>query len=170
MFDPAGELVGRYRKTHLFDVQLPDGRTLRESEGTTPGDESVVVDVLGYRVGLSICYDLRFPSLFAALAERGAELFTVPAAFTDQTGAAHWHVLLRARAIEWQCWLVAAGQWGQHPGSRRSYGHSSIVDPWGTVVAEASNREGFVVADLDKRWLQDVRRRIPCAEHRRCFD
>lgn len=169
VFDPAGELVASYRKLHLFDVELPDGRELCESDGTTPGDEVVVVDVLGYRVGLTICYDLRFPALFAALTERGADVFTVPAAFTSQTGAAHWHVLLRARAIEWQCWVVAAGQWGQHPGARRSYGHSLVVDPWGTIVAQASERDGVVLADLDKELLSEIRQRIPCARHRRTF-
>ena len=167
VFDPAGELVASYRKLHLFDVELPDGRKLCESDGTSAGDEVVVVSVLGYQVGLTICYDLRFPALFAALAERGAEVLTVPAAFTSQTGAAHWHVLLRARAIEWQCWLLAAGQWGQHPGARRSYGHSLIVDPWGTVVAQASERDAVVLADLDKQWLRELRQRIPCAHHRR---
>src|SRR5690606_32915344 len=116
--DPSGTIVGRYRKVHLFDVELPNGQNYRESDGTTQGDEPVVVDLLGMRVGLTICYDLRFPRLFEALVNRGAEVITVPAAFTKHTGAAHWHVLLRARAIEGQTWVVAAGQWGEHPGSR----------------------------------------------------
>ncbi len=167
VFDPAGELVASYRKLHLFDVELSDGRQFCESEGTSAGDEVVVVTILGYQVGLTICYDLRFPALFAALAARGVEVLTVPAAFTSQTGAAHWHVLLRARAIEWQCWLLAAGQWGKHPGARRTYGHSLIVDPWGTVVAQASQRDAVVLADLDKQQLQEIRQRIPCAQHRR---
>lgn len=167
VFDPRGELVASYRKIHLFDVELPDGRTLRESEGTTPGTDAVVVEVSGFRIGLSICYDLRFSGLFAELARRGVDLITVPAAFTEQTGKDHWHVLLRARAIEWQCWVLAAAQWGSHPRARRSYGHSLLADPWGVVVAECSNREGVVVAEVDRELLETVRAQLPCAAHRR---
>jgi predicted amidohydrolase len=119
------------------------------------------------RVGLSICYDLRFPMLYAALAERGVDVVAAPAAFTDQTGRDHWHVLVRARAIETQAWVIAAAQWGKHPEERRSYGHSMIVDPWGIVVSECSNRTGVLVAPLDTELTRTVRQRIPCARHRR---
>ncbi len=169
VYGPDGALVARYRKLHLFDVTLPDGRELRESDGTSPGQGVCVVDVEGYQVGLAICYDLRFAELFLELRKRGATLLTLPAAFTDQTGKAHWHVLLRARAIETQCWVMAAAQWGQHPGDRRSYGHSLVVDPWGTVVADGSDREGIIVTTIDHDIVDDVRARIPCAEHRRPF-
>ncbi len=167
VFGPDGALLAKYRKLHLFDVTLPDGTALRESAGTSAGDSVVCVDVDGYRVGLSICYDLRFSNLFALLSERGADVITVPAAFTDQTGKAHWHALLRARAIETQCWVIAAGQWGSHPGARRTYGHSLVVDPWGIVVAEASDREGVVITTIDPQLVADVRSRIPCGQHRR---
>lgn len=165
--DPSGQIVARYRKLHLFDVELPDGQALRESEGTSPGDDVVSAEIEGFRFGLSICYDLRFPALYASLARQGVDVVTVPAAFTLQTGKDHWHVLLRARAIEGQAWVVAAAQWGQHPRDRRTYGHSLVVDPWGTVVAESSEREGVVTATLDQHFLAQVRRRIPCALHRR---
>ncbi len=169
VFDAAGQLVARYRKTHLFDVDLPDGKSLRESSGTSAGDDAVAVEVDGLRVGLAICYDLRFSALFAALARGGLDVITLPAAFTEHTGKDHWHVLLRARAIEWQCWVVAAAQWGSHPGGRRTYGHSLIVDPWGNVVADASNRPGIVVADVDPALSESVRTALPCAAHRRTF-
>jgi len=173
---PTGQLMARYRKVHLFDVDLPDGSRLRESETTEPGATErpvdgdsafVVVDVLGFEVGLSICYDLRFPELYRGLVERGAEVLVVPAAFTVQTGKDHWHVLLRARAIESQCFVVAAGQWGKHPRGRTTYGHSMVVDPWGTIVAEASDRTGVVVADIDRAYLDRVRTQLPSLKHRR---
>jgi deaminated glutathione amidase len=166
---PTGDVVERYRKVHLFDVTLPNGQCYRESDATLAGQAAVVTDVAGYRVGLTICYDLRFPSLFQALAEQGAELLTVPAAFTAQTGQAHWHPLLRARAIEWQCWVLAAAQCGQHPGGRFTYGHSMIVDPWGAIVAECGAEPGVCVAELDRAVLENVRARIPCASHRQTF-
>lgn len=167
VIDPEGELIARYRKLHLFDVELPDGQTLRESAGTSPGDEAVCVDVSGFRFGLSICYDLRFPSLYTALSKHGAEGVIVSAAFTLQTGKDHWQVLLRARAIETQSWVLAAAQWGHHPQNRRTYGHSLIVDPWGEIVAQCSDREGVVNATLDRAYLRQVREQIPCAMHRR---
>lgn len=166
VFTPEGTLAARYRKVHLFDVDLPGGQCLRESDATAPGDQVVVTEVQGFRVGLSICYDLRFSELYKRLSEQGAEILTVPAAFTEQTGMAHWHVLLRARAIEWQCFALAAGQWGQH-GARRTYGHSLIVDPWGTVVAECSNRASVCVADLDRSLMAEVRRQLPRLKHGR---
>jgi predicted amidohydrolase len=167
VFDREGERVAEYRKIHLFDVDLPDGTTLRESASTAAGTESVVVRVDGFSIGLSICYDLRFPELYRLLSQKGAEVMVVPAAFTLHTGKDHWHVLLRARAIEAQAWMVAAAQWGKHPRGRATYGHSMIVDPWGTVVAEASDRSTVVVADADRAYLERVRTSLPCLTHRK---
>lgn len=167
VFDREGERVAEYRKIHLFDVDLADGTTLRESASTAAGTESVVVQVDGFSIGLSICYDLRFPELYRLLSQKGAEVMVVPAAFTLHTGKDHWHVLLRARAIESQAWMVAAAQWGKHPRGRATYGHSMIVDPWGTVVAEASDRSTVVVADADRAYLERVRTALPCLTHRK---
>ena len=167
VFDPSGAVAATYRKIHLFDVDLPDGTAYRESAGSAAGKEPVVVSVDGFVVGLSICYDLRFPELYRALVDRGAELLVVPAAFTLLTGKDHWHVLLRARAIESQCFLLAAGQWGKHPQGRMTYGHSLAVDPWGAVVAEASDRVGIVVADVVRDDLTRVRTNLPSLRHRR---
>lgn len=167
VFAPSGAVLAAYRKIHLFDVELPDGSRLAESEATLAGNEPAVCEVEGVRVGLSICYDLRFPELYRRLVDRGAELIVVPAAFTLQTGKDHWHVLLRARAIEAQCWVVAAAQWGHHPRGRASYGHSMVVDPWGTVVAECSDRVGVIVADVDRAYLTRVRTLLPSLRHRR---
>ncbi|HEX2880741.1 MAG TPA: nitrilase-related carbon-nitrogen hydrolase, partial [Polyangiaceae bacterium] len=139
----------------------------RESAGTSPGTGPVVVVVDGWKVGLSICYDLRFPELYRALVEQGAEVLVVPAAFTKATGTDHWHPLLRARAIENQCWLLAAAQWGDHPGNRQTYGHSLAIDPWGTVVTELPEGDGVQCADLDRQRLNDVRKRLPALQHRR---
>jgi predicted amidohydrolase len=167
VFGAKGELVGAYRKIHLFDVDLADGTTYRESAGSSSGNEPVVVTVGGFGVGLSICYDLRFPELYRALVDRGAEVLVVPAAFTLHTGKDHWHVLLRARAIEAQCFVVAAGQWGKHPQGRATYGHSMVIDPWGTIVAEASDRAGVVIAELVREDLRRVRASLPSLRHRR---
>jgi deaminated glutathione amidase len=164
---PDGRLVASYRKIHLFDVELPDGAVLKESEATLGGSEPVVAEVDGFKLGLSVCYDLRFPELYRALVDRGAEVLLVPAAFTLQTGKDHWHVLLRARAIEAQCWVVAAAQWGKHPKGRASYGHALVADPWGTVVAECSDRVGLCVADIERSDLARVRHMLPSLEHRR---
>lgn len=166
VFGPEGNLLGRYRKAHLFDVTLPDGRELRESHTTTPGQRAVVVDIDGFRVGLSVCYDLRFPLLYAELRRQGAEILTVPAAFTVQTGQDHWHVLARARAVETQCWLLAAAQWGVHPGDRMSYGHSLISDPWGTLVAQCSNQPSVAYATVGRALTRSIRSRFPCFDHR----
>ena len=166
VFGQDGALAGSYRKIHLFDVRLPDGSEISESAATLAGGEPRVVDVLGYRLGLSICYDLRFPELYRALADQGAEVLLVPAAFTLLTGKDHWHVLLRARAIESQCFVVAAAQWGTHPKGRTTYGHSLVADPWGTVIAEASDGPGVVVAELDPRVLERVRANLPSLKHR----
>ncbi len=172
---PDGNFVARYRKIHLFDVDIPGGAVLRESDSTARGDAPVVVTIGGAIVGLSICYDVRFPELYRTLvAKHGAQVILVPAAFTAHTGAAHWHLLLRARAVEDQAWVVAAAQAGKHNDKRESYGHSLIVDPWGTVVAERETGEGFVIADLDEATVAKRRTQMPCLEHavllRSCAD
>jgi predicted amidohydrolase len=167
VFAPDGAITAVYRKIHLFDVELPDGTSLRESEATSAGDAPVVAEIGGWQVGLSVCYDLRFPELYRALVARGAQVLVVPSAFTLQTGKDHWHVLLRARAIESQAWVIAAAQWGKHPRGRASYGHALVCDPWGTIVAECSDRVGFAVADLDEQWQARVRAMLPSLQHRR---
>ena len=166
-FAADGRMLAAYRKIHLFDVELQDGTSLSESQATSAGSEPVVVEIEGFQVGLSVCYDLRFPELYRALVDRGAELIVVPSAFTLQTGKDHWHVLLRARAIESQSWVVAAAQWGRHPKGRASYGHALIADPWGTVVAECSDAPGVAVASVDRRYTESVRRGLPSLAHRR---
>jgi deaminated glutathione amidase len=167
VFAPDGRILGAYRKIHLFDVELPDGTALRESVATSAGGEPVVVKVDRHKIGLSVCYDLRFPELYRALVDRGAEVLLVPAAFTLQTGKDHWHVLLRARAIESQCWVIAAAQWGRHAEGRASYGHALIADPWGTVVADCSDGVGIAVADVDRSITERIRRSLPCLAHRK---
>src|SRR6185369_42490 len=143
-----GRLAGRYRKIHLFDVDLAE-RAYRESAASSPGHEPVALSAAGLGVGLSICYDLRFPELYRALAAAGVDVLTVPAAFTVTTGKDHWHVLLRARAIESQSYVIAAAQWGRHAGGRMTYGKSCIVDPWGEVIAQASEGVGVITAEVD---------------------
>ena len=167
VFAPSGEVVARYRKVHLFDVDVPMGGRYRESESTTPGAEPVVAEVAGLRLGLSVCYDVRFPELYRALSAQGAEALVVPAAFTLHTGKDHWHVLLRARAIESQAYVIAAAQWGKHPRNRQTYGKSCIVDPWGEVIAQATEGEGVVTASFDPAYLAQVRASLPALTHRR---
>jgi predicted amidohydrolase len=164
---PDGELRAVYRKLHLFDVEV-DGTVYRESDGEEPGRE-VVVSALadGTGLGLSVCYDLRFPELYRALVGRGARVLTIPAAFTLATTRDHWEVLVRARAIENQCFVVAPNQIGEHPGGTRSGGRSLIVDPWGVVLAQAPDGVGHVVADLDLSRLEQVREKLPALTHRR---
>lgn len=164
---PDGNMTARYRKIHMFDVEVGDGQRYRESASCAPGDKPVVASVAGANVGLSICYDLRFPELYRTLIAEGAEVLVVPAAFTLATGKDHWHVLLRARAIESQCYVIAAAQWGTHPKGRRTFGKSCIVDPWGEVIAQASEGEGVAVATLDPAYLQHVRASLPSLQHRR---
>jgi len=164
---PDGAQLGAYRKIHLFDVELGSGGSYAESAATTAGESVMVLDVGGFKLGFSICYDLRFPELYRALSEQGAEVLLVPAAFTLHTGRDHWHVLLRARAIEAQSFVVAAAQYGAHPGARQSYGHSLVVDPWGTVIAEASDGIGIVTATLERERLDSVRRSLPSLTHRK---
>jgi deaminated glutathione amidase len=163
---PDGSLAARYRKVHLFDVDIPGGATLRESDTTAAGDAPVVVEVDGWKVGVTICYDVRFPELYRRLVlEQGAEVLLVPAAFTAHTGRAHWHLLLRARAVEDQAWVVAAAQWGRHNEKRESYGHALIVDPWGHVAAELAEGDGAIVHGLDRAALDKTRREMPCLGH-----
>ncbi len=166
VYDPSGELVAVYRKIHMFDVEV-GGHVYRESEAEEPGEETLVAELEGWRVGLSVCYDLRFPELYRILAVRGARLITVPSAFTATTGAAHWDVLVRARAIENQLFIVAPNQVGDVAPHYSSYGHSAIVDPWGKVLAEADDGEGFVAADLDFAEQDRIRESLPSLANRR---
>jgi predicted amidohydrolase len=168
--DPEGTVVSIYRKVHLFDVDVGDGQSYRESASTSAGSRAVVSELAGLRVGQSVCYDLRFPELYRALVDRGAEVLTVPAAFTLATGKDHWRVLLRARAIEAQCWVLAAAQGGTHPRGRKTFGKSCIVDPWGDVVAQASEGPGVAVAPIDRARLTRVRASLPCLTHRRTLE
>ena len=166
VYDPEGELVAVYRKIHLFDVEV-GGLVYRESESEEPGDEPVVAAVEGWPIGLTVCYDLRFPELYRVLALEGARLATVPANFTLFTGRDHWHVLLRARAIENQLYVAAAAQVGETMPGRPSYGRSLIADPWGIVLAQAPDGEGVVTAELDAARLEDVRARLPSLASRK---
>jgi predicted amidohydrolase len=166
VIDPRGELAARYRKIHLFDVDIPGGAVLRESDSTARGSEPVVVEIAGAPVGVSICYDVRFPELYRRLVKNmGAEVLLVPAAFTAHTGGAHWHLLLRARAIEDQAWVVAPAQWGRHSDKRESYGHTLIADPWGAVVGERAEGDGVVVVALDGETVARRRAQMPCLDH-----
>lgn len=169
LFAPSGALLAHYRKVHLFDVDVPGGVRFLESQTTTAGEELVNVASPAGQIGLSICYDLRFPGLYQALAKQGAQLLTVPSAFTLMTGKDHWHALLRARAIENQCYVLAPGQWGHHDdgGLRESYGRSCIIDPWGQVLAECPDGEGICVAEIDLEAQAALRARMPVLEHRR---
>ncbi len=170
VYSPQGVLVARYDKIHMFDVDLDNGESWRESAAYEAGTEAVVADIGAAKVGLAICYDLRFPQLFRAEALAGADLLTVPAAFTRQTGQAHWHVLLRARAIENGAFVVAAAQGGLHEDGRETYGHSLIVDPWGRIVAEADHDEpGIVYAEIDTAKSAEARKKIPNLKNAREF-
>lgn len=167
VFDATGRLVARYRKIHLFDVELADGARYRESASTTAGETPVVAEVASVTLGLSVCYDLRFPELYRALSAHGADAIVVPAAFTLTTGKDHWHVLLRARAIESQAYVIAAAQWGKHPRGRVTFGKSCIIDPWGEIVAQCSEGEGVATAPLDPAYLARVRASLPALAHRK---
>jgi predicted amidohydrolase len=164
--DDTGAIRAVYRKIHLFDVALGVSQ-YRESAAIVPGRDIVVTDSVVGRLGLSVCYDLRFPGLYQTLSARGAEVLLVPAAFTLLTGKEHWEPLLRARAIENECYVAAAAQTGRHNDKRDTYGHAMIIDPWGTVVAQCRDGEGVAVAEIDAAWLQAVRQRIPVHQHRR---
>lgn len=170
VFNPEGVEVARYRKMHLFDRTTPDGGGFRESRNFGAGEAVVTFDAHGLRIGCAICYDLRFPELFLALRRAGAELIMLPSAFTMQTGKDHWEPLIRARAIETQCWLAAPALWGPHQERgqpRMSYGHSMLVDPWGHVVARVSDQPGWATATIDPALTARVRREMPVMEHRK---
>jgi predicted amidohydrolase len=167
VIDPTGAVTARYDKLHLFDVDLPNGESWRESNTYTGGTTGIVVDVPGVRLGLSICYDIRFPYLYRALAEAGAQMLSAPACFTRQTGEAHWVVLQRARAIETGSFMVSAAQAGRHEDGRETFGHSIIVDPWGRVLAEADDQPGVIMARIDTALVADARGRIPTLQHTR---
>ena len=170
LLDPQGEIVARYDKIHMFDVELDDGHTYRESRNYRPGDRAVLADLPWGRLGLTVCYDLRFPALYRALAEAGATILAIPSAFTQQTGEAHWHVLQRARAIENGCFVFAAAQGGKHENGRETYGHSLIVDPWGRVLAEGGTEPDVVIAEIDMTQVLAARKRIPSLQHGRRFE
>ncbi|MBW1879922.1 MAG: carbon-nitrogen hydrolase family protein [Deltaproteobacteria bacterium] len=169
LIGPDGQLLGTYRKIHLFDVDLPPELCFAESATVEPGDTPVVVDCALGRLGLSICYDLRFPELYQLLVSQGANILTVPSAFTLTTGKDHWEPLLRARAIENQCYVLAPAQYGKHDdnGLRHSWGHAMIIDPWGSVVAQCSDGPGIAMAEIDLSRVAEVRRSLPVADHRR---
>jgi predicted amidohydrolase len=168
VFDRTGQLAATYRKIHLYDVEIPGRVSYQESRSVAPGDETVVTDIDGVRAGLSICYDLRFPELYRRLAVDGdARVLIVPAAFMMHTGRDHWEVLLRARAIENQCYVVAAGQIGDHDPGRTCFGRSMIIDPWGTVVAQAPDTVGIVTAEIDLDRLTAIRTELPSLANRR---
>ena len=170
LFRPDGEIAATYDKVHLFDATLPGLKQYRESETYAGGDQAVVTEAAGMKVGLTICYDVRFPALHRALAEAGAELITVPAAFTVPTGEAHWEVLLRARAIETGCFVMAAAQAGQHQNGRATYGHSMIIDPWGKILGQLGGEgAGVLVADLDLKAVAEARGRVPALANARTF-
>jgi predicted amidohydrolase len=169
LIDPRGEIAARYDKIHMFDVDLANGESYRESSAYRPGEVAVIGDLPWGRLGMSVCYDLRFPALYRALAEAGATFLSVPAAFTRQTGEAHWHVLLRARAIENGSFVFAAAQGGRHESGRETYGHSLIVDPWGEVLAEGGTSPGVILADIDPARIAAARARIPSLAHGRRF-
>lgn len=167
LFNPQGEEVARYRKLHLYDVQIPGRVDAMESESIAPGSEVVSADIDGHTAGLTICYDIRFPELYRELANRGAEIVFLPAAFMLFTGKDHWEPLIRARAIENQCFMLASGTQGQYPDGRATYGRSMIVDPWGTVLATARDGNGFAIADLDFDALHRLRAELPSLANRR---
>ncbi len=166
-FNPDGDLLATYRKIHLFDIDITGNVSANESATILPGDRAVTVEMDGHTLGLSICYDLRFPELYRMLALDGAEVLFVPAAFTLYTGKDHWHTLLRARAIENQCYVLAPAQIGPHEPNAQCYGHALAADPWGTVIADAPNHEGVVMADIDFDYLRQVRAQVPSLANRR---
>src|SRR5215468_3301515 len=169
LIDPAGVIVARYDKIHMFDIDLPGGESYRESNAYRPGGGAVVAETPWGRLGMSVCYDVRFPHLYRGLAQAGADFLTVPSVFTVPTGSAHWHVLLRSRAIENGCFVFAPAQWGEHTAGRRSYGHSLIVDPWGEVLADAGEGIGIVSASIEVARISEVRQMVPSLQHDRLF-
>lgn len=161
LVSPEGKVVRYYDKIHLFDVVLPDGTRYEESSFVTPGNEVVLADLPWMKLGMSVCYDVRFATMYRQMAEAGAGLMAVPSAFTRPTGEAHWMTLLKARAIETVSYVIAPAQCGEHPGGRTTYGHSAIIDPWGVVMAEAGDAPGVIVAELDTDWLNALRLKMP---------
>ena len=170
VIDPKGDIAARYDKIHMFDVDLAGGESYRESRSYKAGEIAVPVDLPWGRFGLSICYDLRFPALYRALAEAGASFIAIPSAFTKQTGEAHWHTLMRARAIENGAYVIAAAQGGKHEDGRETFGHSIVVDPWGRVIAEGGTEPGVTFADIEPAQVATVRDRIPSLQHGRRFE
>jgi predicted amidohydrolase len=170
LIDPKGDIAARYDKIHMFDVDLAGGESYRESRNYRPGEMAVLSDLPWGRLGLTVCYDLRFPALYRALAEGGATVLAIPSAFTKQTGEAHWHVLIRARAIENGCFVFAAAQGGKHENGRDTYGHSLIVDPWGRILAEGGTEPAVVMAEIDPAEVANARARIPSLQHGRRFE
>ncbi len=169
LVDAAGKIVARYDKIHMFDIDLPGGESYRESNAYRPGGRTVVAETPWGRLGMSVCYDVRFPQLYRALAQAGADFLAVPSVFTVPTGRAHWHVLLRARAIENGSFVFAPAQWGEHTAGRKSYGHSLIVDPWGEVMADGGEEVGIVTARIDLEKIAEARRMVPSLTHDRAF-
>lgn len=169
LISAEGTLVASYDKIHMFDVTLPDGKAIRESSAYCPGDRAVIAETPWGKIGLTVCYDLRFPQLYRSLAKAGARYLTVPSSFQRATGKAHWHTLLKARAIENACFVFAPAMCGEHPGNRTSYGHSLIVDPWGDILAEGGEAPGIVCADVDPARVDKVRGMLPCLDHDRDF-
>ncbi|MBV6631579.1 MAG: carbon-nitrogen hydrolase family protein [Alphaproteobacteria bacterium] len=167
LLNPAGEIAVTYDKQHMFDVEVEDGQTYRESSTYRPGDRTALADIGTAKLGLTICYDVRFPALYRYLAQAGATVLAVPSAFTVPTGQAHWSTLLRARAIENGAFVIAPAQTGEHEGGRQTYGHSMIIDPWGAVLAEADDQPGFITASLDLEAVTKARRTIPSLQHDR---
>ena len=169
LLDSSGAVVARYDKIHMFDIDLANGESYRESNAYRPGSATVVAATPWGKLGLSVCYDVRFPHLYRALAQAGADFLSVPSVFTVPTGRAHWHVLLRARAIENGAFVFAPAQWGEHAGGRKSYGHSLIVDPWGEVLADGGEAVGFVTARIDPAKVAEARRSVPSLRHDQPF-
>jgi deaminated glutathione amidase len=170
LIDRRGDVIARYDKIHMFDVDLADGESYRESRNYRPGDLAVLADLPWGRLGVTVCYDLRFPALYRALAEAGASFLSIPSAFTRQTGEAHWHVLIRARAIENGAFVFAAAQGGKHENGRETYGHSLVIDPWGRILAEGGTEPGIILADIDPAQVIAARSRIPSLHHGRRFE
>ena len=169
LIDPKGKVAARYDKIHLFDVELGEGERYRESANYRPGDQLVDAQIPWGILGMSVCYDLRFPQLYRSLAQRGAMFLSVPAAFTRPTGQAHWHTLLRARAIENGCFVFAPAQCGEHEGGRKTYGHSLIIDPWGEILADGGEDPGIVMAEIDPGRVEAIRSRVPSLHHDRPY-
>ncbi len=170
LIDRKGDIAARYDKIHMFDVDLAGGESYRESNTYRPGELAVVADLPWGRLGLTVCYDLRFPALYRALAEAGASFLAIPSAFTKQTGEAHWHVLMRARAIENGCFVFAAAQGGKHEHGRETFGHSLVVDPWGKIIAEGGTEPGVIFAEIDPAEIAAARGRVPSLSHGRRFE